>query len=152
MPISSPLITVPTARPRRLGVARWTAKGTNICGDTEKAPTKKLAVPIQAYDRAVAGHTLWGLIAGVILLDAGVQAGHVTNQSRIFALAPEARNRVNTVYMFSFFLGGATGSVLAAYAWQQWTWTGVCAVGFALPMIALVRVSLPAAKQERPNQ
>ena len=100
---------------------------------------------------AVAGHTLSGLIIGVILLDAGVQAGHVTNQSRIFALAPEARNRVNTVYMFSFFLGGATGSVLAAYAWQLRVWTGVCAVGFALPMIALIRVSLPAARQ-KPGQ
>ena len=97
---------------------------------------------------ASVGHTLWGLIVGVVLLDAGVQAGHVTNQSRIFALLPEARNRVNTVYMFSFFLGGATGSVLAAYGWQRWLWTGVCGVGFALPMIAFIRVSLPAANEE----
>jgi predicted MFS family arabinose efflux permease len=92
---------------------------------------------------AAAGHTIAGLAAGIIVLDAGVQAGHVTNQSRIFNLLPEARNRLNTVYMVSFFLGGAAGSVLAANAWQRWGWAGVCAVGLAMPAIAAIRLSLP---------
>ena len=92
---------------------------------------------------AAAGHTIAGLVAGIIVLDAGVQAGHVTNQSRIFNLLPEARNRLNTVYMVSFFLGGAAGSVLAANAWQRWGWPGVCAVGLAMPLIAAIRLSLP---------
>ena len=92
---------------------------------------------------AVAGHTIAGLVAGIIVLDAGVQAGHVTNQWRIFNLLPEARNRLNTVYMVSFFLGGAAGSVLAANAWQRWGWPGVCAVGVAMPLVAAIRLSLP---------
>ena len=92
---------------------------------------------------AAAGHTIAGLVAGIIVLDAGVQAGHVTNQSRIFNLRPETRNRLNTVYMVSFFLGGAAGSVLAANAWQRWGWPGVCAVGLAMPLVAAVRLSLP---------
>jgi predicted MFS family arabinose efflux permease len=92
---------------------------------------------------AAAGHTIAGLVAGIIVLDAGVQAGHVTNQSRIFNLLPEARNRLNTVYMVSFFLGGAAGSVLAANAWQRWGWPGVCAVGLGMPLIAAIRLSLP---------
>ena len=92
---------------------------------------------------AVSGHTIAGLVAGIIVLDAGVQAGHVTNQSRIFNLLPEARNRLNTVYMVSFFLGGAAGSVLAANAWQRWGWTGVCAVGVAMPLVAAISLSLP---------
>lgn len=49
------------------------------------------------------GYQLWGLIVGVILLDLGVQAGHVLNQTRIYSLLPEARSRLNTVYMVSFF-------------------------------------------------
>lgn len=92
---------------------------------------------------AAAGHTIAGLVAGIIVLDAGVQAGHVTNQWRIFNLLPEARNRLNTVYMVSFFLGGAAGSVLAANAWQRWGWPGVCAVGVAMPLVAAIRLSLP---------
>ncbi|HSM87607.1 MAG TPA: MFS transporter, partial [Candidatus Limnocylindrales bacterium] len=51
----------------------------------------------------VLGLHLPGLILGVILLDAGVQAAQVANQSRVLALRPDARNRVNTVYMICYF-------------------------------------------------
>jgi len=77
----------------------------------------------------VAGYGLPGLVAGVILLDLGVQAGHVANQTRIYALIPEARSRLNTVYMVTYFLGGALGSALGAYGWSRWGWHGVCAAG-----------------------
>jgi predicted MFS family arabinose efflux permease len=86
---------------------------------------------------ALAGHTLAGLVAGVILLDASVQAGHVTNLFRVHSLPADARNRVTTIYMVAFFLGGAAGSALSAFAWQHWQWAGVCAVGGALPLTAL---------------
>jgi predicted MFS family arabinose efflux permease len=56
------------------------------------------------------GGKLWGLILGVILLDLGVQAGHVSNQTRIYALAPEARSRLNMIYMVCYFVAGALGS------------------------------------------
>jgi predicted MFS family arabinose efflux permease len=77
----------------------------------------------------VAGYWLIGLIAGVILLDLGVQAGHVANQTRIYALIPEARSRLNTVYMVSYFVGGALGSALGAVGWARWGWKGVCVAG-----------------------
>jgi predicted MFS family arabinose efflux permease len=75
------------------------------------------------------GHGIWGLVAGVILLDLGVQAGHVANQTRIYALVPEARSRLNTIYMVMYFLGGALGSALGAYGWMRWGWGGVCLFG-----------------------
>jgi predicted MFS family arabinose efflux permease len=90
---------------------------------------------------AVFGHTLTGLVVGVILLDAGVQAGHVTNQSRIHALTPEARNRLTTIYMVAFFLGGAAGSALGASAWQHWQWAGVCGVGILMPLAGAIKLS-----------
>jgi predicted MFS family arabinose efflux permease len=87
---------------------------------------------------AAAGHSLIGLIAGVILLDLGVQAGHVANQTRIYALIPQARSRLNTVYMVSYFLGGAIGSALGAVGWTRWGWKGVCLAGGVQGLVALM--------------
>ena len=84
------------------------------------------------------GSTLAGMIAGVVLLDLGVQCSHVSNQTRIYALCPEARNRLNTVYMVTFFFGGAIGSFGGSQAWSRWGWSGVCGVGAAFLIVALV--------------
>ncbi|QQE79831.1 MFS transporter [Alicyclobacillus sp. SO9] len=75
------------------------------------------------------GHTLWGLILGVILLDMGVQGAQILNQTRIYSLIPEARSRLNTVYMVSAFVGGAIGSSLGSTAWALWGWSGVSIAG-----------------------
>jgi len=79
------------------------------------------------------GH-LVGLIAGVLLLDMGVQAGHISNQTRIYGLIPEARGRLNMVYMICYFIAGAIGSYAGAVLWQRYGWAGVCGMGAMLPM------------------
>jgi len=78
-----------------------------------------------------------GLITGVIIMDMGVQATHISNQSLIFALRPEARNRINTIYLVTYFIGGGFGSYLAAQAWAHYKWTGVCVLGIAISVIAM---------------
>jgi predicted MFS family arabinose efflux permease len=78
---------------------------------------------------AVSGASLVVLAIGVVLLDAGEQASHISNQARIFALDATLRNRLNAVYMVSFFIGGAVGSLVAGYAWQHSGWTAVCIAG-----------------------
>jgi predicted MFS family arabinose efflux permease len=75
------------------------------------------------------GSMLWALILGVILLDLGVQGTQVANQTRIYALEPPARSRLNTVQMVTTFLGGAIGSSVGSYAWHIAGWTGVCFAG-----------------------
>ncbi len=65
------------------------------------------------------GNSIIGLIIGVVLVDLGLQALHITNQNIIFSKNPEARNRVNTIYMVGFFVGGALGTYLGAYAWEH---------------------------------
>jgi predicted MFS family arabinose efflux permease len=83
------------------------------------------------------GNTIAGLILGVILLDLGVQAGHVSNQTRIYSLIPDARSRLNTVYMVMYVAGGSLGSALGAYGWSVARWNGVCAAGLTLSLVAL---------------
>lgn len=90
-----------------------------------------------------------GLVVGVILLDLGLQASHIANQTLIFSLNPQARNRLNTVYMFTYFIGGATGTLLASQAWQLWRWNGVVLVGLVFSLLALL-VHLLYAKKNSP--
>ena len=95
------------------------------------------------------GRYLWGLIAGVTVLDLGVQTGHVANQTRIYGIDPAARSRLNTVYMVTYFSGGALGAACSAAAWAAFGWPGVCVTGFLFPVLAgcvmLRASSAPAA-------
>ncbi len=76
--------------------------------------------------------------AGVVLLDAGVQASHLTNQTVIFGLAPELRNRLNALYMVAYFVGGALGTFAASIAWSLGGWPAVCALGASFALIGIV--------------
>ena len=87
------------------------------------------------------GRTLAGLIAGIALIDVGVQSGHVANQSRIYGLAPEARSRINTFYMVAFFVGGALGSYLGPLGFNSGGWTGFCAIPIGALIFALASFS-----------
>ena len=89
---------------------------------------------------AFAGHWLIGLGLGVVLLDIGVQTGHISNQTRIYNTFPQARSRANTVYMVSYFLGGAMGSALGTWGWHVAGWLGVCAISAVLLVPALLIV------------
>jgi predicted MFS family arabinose efflux permease len=84
------------------------------------------------------GRWLWGIALGVVLLDLGVQGNHISNQTRVYALRPEARSRLNTLYMVTYFAGGAAGSWLGTTAWTHAGWTGVCAAGAALCVTGLL--------------
>ena len=91
--------------------------------------------------------TMAGLVAGVILLDFGQQGALVSNQHIIYSLRPEARNRMNTVFMVVMFLGGAAGSAAASFARQMGNWSYVSILGAALSLIplAIQAVSKPAS-------
>lgn len=88
----------------------------------------------------VRGSTLWGLVLGIILLDVGAFSAQVANQTRVFALVPEARSRVYSVYMFLYYAGGAAGSALGPWVFERLGWGGLCAlgVGFSGTAIAIL--------------
>ncbi|MBK0380462.1 MFS transporter [Mucilaginibacter sp. SD-g] len=83
-------------------------------------------------------NSLAGLIIGVIIMDMGVQSTHIANQAIIFSLDAQARNRINTIYMVSYFIGGALGTLLATKIWDSYHWPGVCIIGITLSAIALI--------------
>ncbi|MCK7625090.1 MFS transporter [Streptomyces sp. RS10V-4] len=76
--------------------------------------------------------SLAALLAGVILLDLAAHAVHVSNQNLVYAVRPEARNRLNSAYMTAYFTGGAAGSALTSAVWGLAAWPGVCALGAGL--------------------
>jgi predicted MFS family arabinose efflux permease len=79
-----------------------------------------------------------------------VQAAQVANQTRVFALKPEARSRVNSLYMIGYFAGGSLGSLVASSVWSRYQWPGVCAAGIAFMLIAgLVLLSLGPSTPSR---
>jgi predicted MFS family arabinose efflux permease len=81
------------------------------------------------------GRHMGGLIAGVILLDIGVQSGHVSNQTRIYGLLPEARSRLNMAYMICYFVAGAIGSYTGSLLWHHFAWAGVCGLGCLVSLV-----------------
>lgn len=84
------------------------------------------------------GSSYIGLIIGIIFLDMGLQGMHVTNQTIVFSSHPEASNRLNTVYMVSYFVGGSLGTFIAGQAWGKFGWDGVVVAGGTLAMLCLI--------------
>lgn len=82
----------------------------------------------------MAGDLVWshfrtGVDYRNLVLDLTVQGVHITNQTVIYRIHPDARNRLTAGYMTSYFIGGAAGSLISASAWQHGGWAGVCLAG-----------------------
>lgn len=86
----------------------------------------------------LAKHSLLAFIIGILVLDLAVQAVHVTSQSTLYRILPEARNRLTAGYMTSYFIGGALGSLLSGYAYEHAGWEGVAIAGVILTAISLI--------------
>ncbi|EHO3249908.1 MFS transporter [Escherichia coli] len=85
------------------------------------------------------GHTsVLALIIGILVLDLTVQGVHITNQTVIYRIHPDARNRLTAGYMTSYFIGGAAGSLISALAWQHGGWAGVCLAGATIALVNLL--------------
>ena len=75
------------------------------------------------------GYSYIGLAVTIIVLDIGLQFMQVGNQSASIAEMPEASNRINTIFMTIFFIGGCLGTFLSGWGWHSYGWSGVCLVG-----------------------
>ncbi|MEQ5840648.1 MFS transporter [Paraburkholderia acidicola] len=87
---------------------------------------------------ALVMHSLVALVVGVIAFDLGLQAVHVTNQSLIYSVRPEARSRLTAGYMLFYAVGCASGSIASTCVYARFGWSGVCTLGAAISATALV--------------
>ncbi|MCF3136317.1 MFS transporter [Streptomyces olivochromogenes] len=78
------------------------------------------------------------LVLTAVLLDFAVQCHQVLSQHEIYALRGDARARINTVFMTTVFVGGSASSAVTGALHTAYGWTGVCAVGAALPLAGLL--------------
>jgi predicted MFS family arabinose efflux permease len=76
------------------------------------------------------------LVIGVVVLDIGVQAGLVSNQTRAFAVDPKAQGRINSLYMTATFFGGAVGTMVSGWLMGRFGWNGIVLFGIALGLLA----------------
>lgn len=88
--------------------------------------------PLSLMDRS-----LWALLLGIVLLDLGGQALHVTNQSMIFRTRPQAHSRLVGLYMLFYAVGSGLGAIATTYVYARAGWHGVCLLGAAVSLLAV---------------
>lgn len=89
--------------------------------------------PLSLMDRS-----LWALVIGIILLDLGGQALHVTNQSLILRTRPEAHSRLVGLYMLFYAIGSGLGAIGTTATYDYAGWQGVCLLGASVSLLALM--------------
>jgi predicted MFS family arabinose efflux permease len=86
---------------------------------------------------AFARHSVIILIVAIVLLDIAIQSLNILNSTRLFAVAPDARSRLNTAMITANFIAGAIGSALAGTLWSAGGWSAVVGAGMGLCVFGL---------------
>lgn len=96
---------------------------------------------VTALAFALAGlgaHHIVLLALAAIVIDTAVQTSLILGQHTVYQLDPAARARLNSVFIATFFIGGAIGSQLGSVIYHAGGWTGLTVLGAALPLAALL--------------
>lgn len=83
--------------------------------------------------------SLWALGVGAVLFDLGVMASMISHQAIINGLDASARSRLNGLLVTAAMVGVAAGTWVGTWAFAQFGWSGICAVGIFSGGSALVR-------------
>ena len=78
------------------------------------------------------------VVIGAMLLDIGLRAAMVANQTLINSAVPDSRARANTLFGLHVWSGNAAGAFLASFAFAQFGWLAVCGVAMTATLIALL--------------
>ena len=83
------------------------------------------------------GNTYTAIIITILILDIGMQCIQLSNQTVVFSINPKASNRINTIFMTNYFIGGSLGTFLSGSAWSMAGWSGVTIAGIGLAFCSL---------------
>ncbi|MER6073930.1 MFS transporter [Streptomyces sp. NPDC001817] len=108
-------------------------------GGQQAATGVLLALGVASFATLWPGcRSLAWLVAGVLVMDAVVHGVHLLNMNVVYGLPGHPRARIASVYMTSYYLGGAAGSAIGVTAYRFGGWGAVPAPGAALLAVALL--------------
>lgn len=87
------------------------------------------------------GFGVWSIVAvvvGAMLLDSGLRAAMVANQTLVNSAVPDSRARANTLFGLHVWGGNAVGAYLMSWTFADFGWLAVCAVAVSATVIALL--------------
>ncbi|NTI79154.1 MFS transporter [Agrobacterium rhizogenes] len=112
---------------------RWTDRGLG-----QRTTGISLALMLLAWGPiSLLPHSILWLVIGVVVIDFGLQAVHVTNQAMIYRVRPDAQSRLTAGYMVFYSIGSALGSSMSTLAYAYAGWLGVCLLGAGISALAL---------------
>ena len=96
-----------------------------------------LLLPVSWGLLAYSESSVVALIAGIVVLDLGSQAMHISNQSAVYSLHGQARSRLTTAYMVAHFSGGVVLSAATSALYSSGGWEA-CALGAGIAAVGLI--------------
>lgn len=158
LPLSAPPFALSHTTIGLLGVAGFAgALGARNAGRladlgwAQRTTGLSLMLMLAAWAAIACLHTsLWFIVAGVIMLDLGLQAVHVTSQSLIVAARPDAASRLVGGYMVFYSIGSAVGGIASTMVYAVAGWTGVCILGAGISAAALLAWVITASRMREP--
>ena len=99
-------------------------------GDGRRVTAQSLSIMLAAWlPIAFLPVSFWSLVLGNLAMDFGLQSVHVSNQSVIYRLRPEAQSRIAAAYMLFYSIGCGCGAVASTFTYARAGWLGVCLLG-----------------------
>ncbi len=92
-------------------------------------------------------YDVWSFVVAVLLLDVGVQATQVTNIALIYTLDEKAHSRINTIFMTTYFVGGALGTLAGVQCWRIGGWQAVAWQLLIWSILAFIVAAMGYKKQ-----
>ncbi|WP_433996786.1 MFS transporter [Bradyrhizobium liaoningense] len=157
LPLSAPPFSLSHTTIGLLGVAGFAgALGARNAGRladlgwAQRTTGLSLMLMLAAWAAIASLHaSLWFVVAGVIMLDLGLQAVHVTSQSLIVAARPDAASRLVGGYMVFYSIGSAAGGIAATMVYAVAGWSGVCMLGSGISAAALLVWVINASRMQQ---
>jgi predicted MFS family arabinose efflux permease len=82
--------------------------------------------------------TIAAIVVGAMLLDIGLRAAMVANQTLINSAVPDSRSRTNTLFGLHVWTGNAVGAFLMSWTFATYGWIAVCGVALTASVLALL--------------